>query len=211
MNVHLGLVRARRGSGRSARSSTASAPTVPDGAPLIIAGDFNDWRSKGDRALTEALGCVEVFEHVNGRPARTFPSLMPVFRLDRIYARGLKVVDARVHYATLGQAHVRPRGARRDVRGDPRQASALIVNGGSYAMNRFTAGNSVSTAAQRRRILSRADRCDRRAPSARSGSESYIYADDETGRAVADALIARPRNEASACVCWSTAGVRGTT
>ena len=45
---------------------------------------LKDWRSKGDRALTDALGCVEVFEHVNGRPARTFPSLMPVFRLDRI-------------------------------------------------------------------------------------------------------------------------------
>jgi endonuclease/exonuclease/phosphatase family metal-dependent hydrolase len=75
---------------------------VPDKAPLIIAGDFNDWRSKGDRTLTDALGCVEVFEHVTGRSARTFPSLMPMFRLDRIYARGLKVIDARVHYATAG-------------------------------------------------------------------------------------------------------------
>ena len=75
---------------------------VPDDAPLVIAGDFNDWRSKGDRTLTEALGCVEVFGHVNGRPARTFPSLLPVFRLDRIYSRGLKVVDAHVHYATPG-------------------------------------------------------------------------------------------------------------
>jgi len=42
---------------------------------------------------------VEVFEQVTGRPARTFPSVMPVFRLDRIYARGLAVRDARVHYA----------------------------------------------------------------------------------------------------------------
>jgi len=42
---------------------------------------------------------VEVFEAVRGQPARTFPSLLPVFRLDRIYARGLAVVDARVHYA----------------------------------------------------------------------------------------------------------------
>src|SRR4029434_2466912 len=29
--------------------------TVPKTAPLIIAGDFNDWRSKGDRALTDAV------------------------------------------------------------------------------------------------------------------------------------------------------------
>jgi endonuclease/exonuclease/phosphatase family metal-dependent hydrolase len=40
-----------------------------------------------------------VFEEVKGRPARTFPSVMPVFRLDRIYARKLDVKDARVHYA----------------------------------------------------------------------------------------------------------------
>ena len=75
---------------------------MPHGAPLIIAGDFNDWRSKGDRALTEALDLVEVFGAVRGRPARTFPSMLPVFRLDRIYARGLRVLDAHVHYATRG-------------------------------------------------------------------------------------------------------------
>ena len=66
---------------------------------MIIAGDFNDWRRKADRALTDALGVVEVFEEFKGRPARTFPSVLPMFRLDRIYARGLDVVDARVHYA----------------------------------------------------------------------------------------------------------------
>jgi len=102
MNVHLGLFERGRQWQIRALVDRIRAE-VPDGAPLIIAGDFNDWRSKGARALTEALNCVEVFEHVNGRPARTFPSLMPVFRLDRIYARGLKVVDARVHYATLGK------------------------------------------------------------------------------------------------------------
>jgi endonuclease/exonuclease/phosphatase family metal-dependent hydrolase len=75
---------------------------VPHGAPLIIAGDFNDWRSKCDRALIDALGLVEVFGEVRGRPARTFPSVLPVFRLDRIYARGLRVLDAHVHYATRG-------------------------------------------------------------------------------------------------------------
>jgi endonuclease/exonuclease/phosphatase family metal-dependent hydrolase len=42
---------------------------------------------------------VEVFEAVKGRPARTFPSVLPVFRLDRIYARGLAVVEAHVHCA----------------------------------------------------------------------------------------------------------------
>jgi len=44
-----------------------------------------------------------VFEAVKGRTARTFPSMLPLFRLDRIYVRGLDVIDARVHYAYPGR------------------------------------------------------------------------------------------------------------
>ena len=101
INVHLGLFeRGRQWQIQALIERIESA--VPRGAPLIIAGDFNDWRSKGDRALTDALELVEVFGAVRGRPARTFPSVLPLFRLDRIYARGLRVVDAHVHYATRG-------------------------------------------------------------------------------------------------------------
>ena len=101
INVHLGLFERGRQLQIHALVDRIEA-TVPHSAPLIIAGDFNDWRSKGDRTLTDALSMVEVFETVTGRPARTYPSLLPVFRLDRIYARGLKVVDAKVHYVTAG-------------------------------------------------------------------------------------------------------------
>jgi endonuclease/exonuclease/phosphatase family metal-dependent hydrolase len=101
INVHLGLFeRGRQWQIQALIDRIQLA--VPRNAPLVIAGDFNDWRSKGDRALTEALDLVEVFGTVSGRPARTFPSMLPVFRLDRIYARGLNVVDAHVHYATRG-------------------------------------------------------------------------------------------------------------
>jgi endonuclease/exonuclease/phosphatase family metal-dependent hydrolase len=101
INVHLGLFeRGRQWQIQALIDRIQLA--VPREAPLVIAGDFNDWRSKGDRALTEALGLVEVFGEVLGRPARTFPSMLPMFRLDRIYARGLRVVDAHVHYATRG-------------------------------------------------------------------------------------------------------------
>jgi endonuclease/exonuclease/phosphatase family metal-dependent hydrolase len=72
---------------------------VPKDSPLVIAGDFNDWRHKADRTLCDQLGVVEVFQAVKGRSARTFPSVMPVFRLDRIYSRGLRIVDAHVHCA----------------------------------------------------------------------------------------------------------------
>ena len=66
-------------------------------------GDFTTGGHKANRALTEDLGVFEVFQEVRGRSARTFPSVLPVFRLDRIYARGLDVADVRVHYAFPGK------------------------------------------------------------------------------------------------------------
>jgi endonuclease/exonuclease/phosphatase family metal-dependent hydrolase len=73
---------------------------APDGAPLIIAGDFNDWRNHADDCLTEQLGVSEVFTTFRGRPARSFPSTLPVLRLDRIYVRGFSVDKAEVHCGT---------------------------------------------------------------------------------------------------------------
>jgi endonuclease/exonuclease/phosphatase family metal-dependent hydrolase len=70
---------------------------VPNNAPLIIAGDFNDWRVRADRVLADGLHLKEVFESSKGRPARSFPSLLPMFRLDRIYVRGFHVQHAQVH------------------------------------------------------------------------------------------------------------------
>jgi endonuclease/exonuclease/phosphatase family metal-dependent hydrolase len=97
INVHLGLF--ERGRQRQIRELCERIRvSVPKDEPLVIAGDFNDWRRKADRALTDVLDVREVFEAVRGRPARTFPSVMPMFRLDRIYARGLRITDARVHY-----------------------------------------------------------------------------------------------------------------
>ena len=69
---------------------------VPDDAPLIIAGDFNDWRIRAGKQLAQELGLREVFELANGSPARSFPSAFPMFHLDRIYVRGFDVADATV-------------------------------------------------------------------------------------------------------------------
>ena len=102
VNVHLGLFERGRQWQINALVDRINE-SVPKHAPLIIAGDFNDWRRRGDRTLTQELNLVEVFEVVKGRPARTFPSVLPMFRLDRIYARGLRVVDARLHYAFPGR------------------------------------------------------------------------------------------------------------
>jgi endonuclease/exonuclease/phosphatase family metal-dependent hydrolase len=74
------------------------AEPVPDGAPLVVAGDFNDWRDRAGRKLAMELGLREAFRDRGGRPARSFPSRLPLLRLDRIYVRGLSVRHAEVHH-----------------------------------------------------------------------------------------------------------------
>jgi endonuclease/exonuclease/phosphatase family metal-dependent hydrolase len=66
------------------------ADDVPRGAPLLIAGDFNDWRGRAHHRLVRAGGLTEIHAAATGRPARTFPARAAVFRLDRIYARNLE-------------------------------------------------------------------------------------------------------------------------
>lgn len=67
---------------------------VPAGAPLIIGGDFNDWRQNATSHLNRALRVEEVFLSQDARHARTFPSKLPVLRLDRIYFRGFQLRSA---------------------------------------------------------------------------------------------------------------------
>ena len=67
----------------------------PD-SPLVLAGDFNDWRHRSCENLGENLGMSEVFSGHGSRP-KTFPARMPVLSLDRIYTRNLDVLQARSH------------------------------------------------------------------------------------------------------------------
>lgn len=66
------------------------ADGVPPGAPLLVAGDFNDWRGLAHRRLLREGGLTEVHAASAGRPACTFPARAPLLRLDRIYARNLE-------------------------------------------------------------------------------------------------------------------------
>lgn len=67
------------------------------GLPIIVAGDFNDWRQRASAILERRLGMTEVSIARHGRAARTYPSLLPMLRLDRIYVRGFSIVSSRVH------------------------------------------------------------------------------------------------------------------
>jgi len=91
--VHFGLLEAHRR--HQARLLVALLEELPVDAPVLVAGDFNDWRGHGHRALRGA-GLEEVFERTAGRIARTFPAALPVLRVDRIYVRGAGILDARV-------------------------------------------------------------------------------------------------------------------
>jgi endonuclease/exonuclease/phosphatase family metal-dependent hydrolase len=93
--VHLSLH--ERGRRRQLDALVARLEEVADrGMPIVVAGDFNDWRQRATRILEERLGLQEVSAIHGRRPARTFPSLLPVLRLDRIYVRGFKVIEASV-------------------------------------------------------------------------------------------------------------------
>ncbi|MDO6387634.1 MULTISPECIES: endonuclease/exonuclease/phosphatase family protein [unclassified Uliginosibacterium] len=71
---------------------------VQVGAPLIIAGDFNDWRGRANDWLAERLHVCEVFTELTGTPARSFPSSLPMLRLDRVYVRGLRPDNCAVYW-----------------------------------------------------------------------------------------------------------------
>ncbi|MDF9617978.1 endonuclease/exonuclease/phosphatase family protein [Pseudomonas entomophila] len=86
--VHLGLREGQRQ--RQVELLLALLGRLPPAEPVIVAGDFNDWRLKADALLAGHL--VEAF----GTPARSFPARLPLLRLDRIYLRNARAEQARV-------------------------------------------------------------------------------------------------------------------
>ena len=84
--VHLSLTQAHR-TQQLDRLCKLVKKTVPAAAPLIVAGDFNDWRQAAGEQLAQGASLQEVFVQANGRAAKTFPARRPVLRLDRIYVR----------------------------------------------------------------------------------------------------------------------------
>ncbi|MFV0277836.1 MAG: endonuclease/exonuclease/phosphatase family protein [Parahaliea sp.] len=90
--VHLGLLeRERRYQIRALVERIEEH--VPGDEPMIVAGDFNDWRLQAERHLRSDLGLRELFVNLTGRHARTFPVWAPIFPVDRVYYRGLRPVS----------------------------------------------------------------------------------------------------------------------
>ena len=91
--VHFGLLEAHRQ--HQVRLLRALIEELPVQAPLLVAGDFNDWRRLAHPEL-RAAGLREAFEDTGGRVARSFPAAWPLLPVDRIYLRNATVADAQV-------------------------------------------------------------------------------------------------------------------
>jgi endonuclease/exonuclease/phosphatase family metal-dependent hydrolase len=88
--VHLGLIKASRAR-QVAQLQRFIEREVPSTAPLLVAGDFNDWGTNVKLALQSTH--LRAFE---GLRNPTFPSRLPLVQLDYVYARGLTPVGVHV-------------------------------------------------------------------------------------------------------------------
>lgn len=64
---------------------------IPRTAPVVVAGDFNDWGGK----LRPTMHNFGLKDFV-GERANTYPSRLPLTQLDYVYARGLKPVGLQI-------------------------------------------------------------------------------------------------------------------
>lgn len=85
--AHLGLMHSSRVR-QIERMARFIQRCVPPQDRLLVAGDFNDWGEKLDAPMRQ-MGLIRA-EIPGAPPPRTFPSKVPIFSLDRIYARGFQ-------------------------------------------------------------------------------------------------------------------------
>ena len=82
--VHLGLIAGSR-QRQVQQLGQFITREVPEGAPLLVAGDFNDWGAKLRHAMA-SMG-LQDWDHER---VPTYPSRLPLTQLDYVYARGLR-------------------------------------------------------------------------------------------------------------------------
>ena len=88
--VHLGLIRASRVR-QLAQLVNFVQREIPATAPVLVAGDFNDWSALVPNSFS-TIG----LHAWSGKPVPTFPSRLPLAQLDHVFARGLQVLDVSV-------------------------------------------------------------------------------------------------------------------
>ena len=88
--VHLGLFEKERQI-QIQRLIRYICDTIPASDPLILAGDFNDWRRRGHKQLVEQCQLEEASEVIHSKLSPTYPAFFPLLPMDRIYLRGFTV------------------------------------------------------------------------------------------------------------------------
>ena len=81
--VHFGLLPASR-LRQAAQLRRYIAREVPAAAPVLVAGDFNDWGTRVRKLLR-----LDALHSLASPRTLTYPSRFPIAQLDHIYARGL--------------------------------------------------------------------------------------------------------------------------
>ncbi len=143
--VHFGLFRGGRRR-QIQRLAEYLARQVPREEPLIVGGDFNDWRGELGAELA-ALGLLDVSTRAAPQGdalhprwhhrMRTFPALLPLMPLDRIYVRGFAAHGVGLGWGTdwarlsdhaplLVDLTPLPAGARRSSAGAATRAPAHV-------------------------------------------------------------------------------------
>jgi endonuclease/exonuclease/phosphatase family metal-dependent hydrolase len=93
--VHFGLIHAGR-ERQVKRLGEYIARELPPAAPLIVAGDFNDWGAKLLRPMADLD--LKTFDSLR---LPTYPARLPLLHLDRIYVRGLRPLNAHVPHGRI--------------------------------------------------------------------------------------------------------------
>jgi len=91
-NTHLNLLQLGRNKQFDKIKEEINKLSDPS-APLILAGDFNDWNTKAISFFKEHLEINEVFHEIQGRTPKTFPSPFPIMSLDRIFYKNLRIIN----------------------------------------------------------------------------------------------------------------------
>ncbi|MBK6322619.1 endonuclease/exonuclease/phosphatase family protein [Candidatus Aalborgicola defluviihabitans] len=93
--IHLGLIKGSRVRQLAQIQRFIEREIAPD-APLVVAGDFNDWGN----TVQGALGDAGLVASVQARKA-TFPSRLPLVQLDHVYARGMTPLGLHVPHGRI--------------------------------------------------------------------------------------------------------------
>jgi len=90
LNVHLGLNHWQRRSQLKRIQILIASLCLPHEA-LVLAGDFNDWHGRIEKAVIRDLGLDNALAQLPPLERRTWHARRPLLSLDRIYVRGLEV------------------------------------------------------------------------------------------------------------------------